>query len=106
MAAAEARENGVDKPGAKLIIGPPRSNLYGLTETPTIDYIEAETREALDECFDYFIDGRPEAFTIVELDRLAARVRQAFKAPDLVERAKRQSGVPERRSVRRVRSDD
>ena len=77
MAAAEA-QNGHDRPGAKIIVGPPRRNVYGTGSTPTIDFVEAETIEELDAVLDGFVDGRPESYVIVELDRLAARVRQAF----------------------------
>jgi hypothetical protein len=103
MAAAAAR-NGFEKPGAKLVIEPPRIGAYGRpTGTPTIDYVEAETPEDLDVWLDGYVDGRPEAYTIIELDRLAARVRQAFESPDLAERVRRQRGMPERRSVRRAK---
>jgi hypothetical protein len=101
--AAAAARNGFDRPGAKLVIGPARKNIYGLGVTPTIDYIVAETLEELDDALDGFVDGRPEAYTIVELDRLAARVRKAFLEPDLAERARRERGVAPRRSVRRPR---
>jgi hypothetical protein len=102
VAAAVAR-NGFDLPGAKLVIGPARKNLYGLGVTPTIDYIVAETFAELDDALDGFFDGRPEAFAIVELDKLAARVRKAFLEPDLAERARRERGVPTRQSARRPR---
>ena len=104
MAAAVAK-GGYDRPGAKIIIGPPRRGAYGLTGTPTIDYIEAETSEELDAFLDGFADNRPEAYTLVELDRLTARVRKAFHEPDLAERSRRERGIPARRSVRNAHAD-
>jgi hypothetical protein len=78
MAAAEAA-NAFDRPGAKLLIGPPRLNVYGLGATPTIDVIDAESPEDLEEILDSFPGGRPEIYTVVALDRLGARVRAAFE---------------------------
>jgi hypothetical protein len=99
MAASEARAKGVDRPGARLIIGPPRRTAYGIGGTATIDHVVVRTASALDRYLDTFVDGRPEAFTIIELDRIAERVRRAFEEPDLAERARRQRGVPARRPV-------
>jgi hypothetical protein len=104
MAAAESR-NGFERTGAKLIIGPPRRNVYGRGVTPTIDcYIPDEKgrpRTDLNAFLGSFSEGRPEAFTVVELDRLAARVRQAFQPRDLAERARRQ-----RQSVRKSKGSE
>jgi DNA-binding transcriptional MerR regulator len=69
-----------ERPGAKLIIGPPRRGAYGLTGTPSVDYIDARTARALNDFLDGFVDGRPAAYSIVELDRLAARVRKEFES--------------------------
>ena len=100
MAASEARSKGVDRPGARLIIGPPRRTAYGIGRTATIDFFQARTASALDKYLDTFIDGRPEAFTVIELDRIAERVRRAFEEPDMLERARRHRGNAERRSAR------
>jgi hypothetical protein len=98
IGAAEAR-NGYD-PGARLIVGPPRKNVYGLGMAPTFTHIVEPDLEQFDAALNDFIGGRPEAFVTVELDRLAARVKRAFSEPDLAERARRRGNWPERRSVR------
>jgi hypothetical protein len=88
--AAAAAKGGFEKPGAKLVIGSPRQNVYGLGATPpTIDYVEAKTSKKLNEFLDGLANGRPEAYTLVELDRLAKRVRKDFFEPDDVERTRR-----------------
>jgi hypothetical protein len=92
MAAMLARGR-FDRPGAKLIVGPPRKNVYGLGITPSMDVIEADGPEELDDTLDGFAEGRPEAFTILELDRLAERVRKAVIEPDLAERVRRERGA-------------
>lgn len=85
-----ALEESADIPGARLVVGPPRKNVYGLGTTPTFD---CTTVEELDAFLDGFgANGRPESYVIVELDRLAARVRKAFTEPDLAERARRAHG--------------
>jgi hypothetical protein len=104
MCAAEARDHGFDQPGARLIISPPRRGAYGLNQTPSITHVVAESGEELDAALDKFVDGRPESFVTVELDRLSQRVRHAFRDPELAERARRQRGMPPRRSVRRSKS--
>jgi hypothetical protein len=104
MAASEARDEGFDQLGAKLVIGPPRKNVYGfLSMVPTVDHVIAETLAELEPFLDEFADGRPEAFVVLEIDRIAARVREAFSNPDLTERARRKRGDAPRRSVRKMR---
>jgi hypothetical protein len=104
MAASEALDEGFDQLGAKLVIGPPRENVYGFfSMVPTTDPVIAETPEKLEAFLDNFPGGRPEAFVVVEIDRIAARVREGFFNPDLTERARRKRGVAPRRSVRKMR---
>jgi hypothetical protein len=97
------RRSGPSARGAKLVIGPPRE-IYGFfSMVPVVDPVIAETPEKLDAFLDTFPDGRPEAFVVVEIDRIAARVREAFSNPDLTERARGNRGVAPRRSVRKTR---
>jgi hypothetical protein len=77
MCAAEAA-NAYDRPGSRLVIGPRRQTGRGPTGSRTVDVIDAPEPGDLDDALDAFTDGRPEAFTVVELDRLGARVRAAF----------------------------
>lgn len=106
MAASEAIAKGVDQPSAKMVIGPARRTASGFSLTPTVDHVIARTEEEMDNFLDGFAGGRPEAWTTLELDKLAARVRKAFYEPDMTERARRQRGVPERRSVRQAMRED
>jgi hypothetical protein len=79
-----ALKESTDVPGARLVIGPPSRKL---STVPTFD---CTTAEKLDTFLDGFgAAGRPEGYVIVELDRLAARVRKAFAEPDIAERARR-----------------
>jgi hypothetical protein len=79
-----ALKQSADVPGARLVIGPPSRKL---STVPTFD---CTTVEKLDAFLDGFgASGRPEGYVIVELDRLAARVRTAFNKPDTAERARR-----------------
>jgi hypothetical protein len=87
--------DGSERLGAKLIIGPPRKLPGGrLGSSPTITFVEAHSPQDLDRVLDRFVDGRPESFTIVEVDRVAARVRKAFDDPDPLERIAQRAGIP------------
>jgi len=97
LAAFQARNDG-DKPGARLIIGPPRVLPGGrLSSVPTITFVNAPSVEALDRILDRFADGRPESVTIVEVDRIVARVGKAFVDPDPLEKLQRKFGVLDER---------
>jgi hypothetical protein len=85
-----ALEKGADRPGARLVIGPPSRRL---SSVPTFDITTVAELDAFLD--DFGASGRPEGYVIVELDRLIARVRTAFAEPDIAERA--------RRAVRRPR---
>jgi MerR-like DNA binding protein len=82
--------NGWDQPGARLIIGPPRV-LPGrrLGSSPTVDFVIAESAEALDRVLDAFTDGAPEVYTVVKVDKLVERVRKFVNDPDVMEKAER-----------------
>src|SRR5712671_5799919 len=87
--------DGSERLGAKLIIGPPRKLPGGrLGSSPTITFVEAHSPQDLDRVLDRFVDGRPESFAIVEVDRVAARVRKAFDDPDPLERIAQRAGIP------------
>jgi hypothetical protein len=90
MAAGEALEC-PDVPGARLIISPSRKGAYGLSATPLINvWWPQPYAKRLDDFLDQRIaDGRPESYTVVELDKLMARVRKLFEEPDIGERARR-----------------
>jgi hypothetical protein len=78
LCASEAA-NAYDRRGSRLVIGPRRRTGRGPTGSRTVDVIDAPEPGDLDDKLDGFIDGRPEAFCVVELDRLGERVRRAFK---------------------------
>jgi hypothetical protein len=79
LCASEAA-NAYDRSGSKLVIGPRRYTSRGRpTGSRTVDVIDAPEPGDLDDALAAFTDGRPEAFCVVELDRLGARVRESFK---------------------------
>jgi hypothetical protein len=87
MLVDSALEESADRPGARLVIGPPSRKL---SSAPTFDCTTAEELDAFLDAFG--ANGRPEGYVIVELDRLVARVRKAFNEPDIAERARRAYG--------------
>jgi hypothetical protein len=91
-------EQSADQRGARLVIGPPSRKL---SSVPTFDTTTAEKLDAFLD--DFGAAGRLEGYVVIELDRLAARVRKAFAEPDKAERAKRAYGERARQSARKSR---
>jgi hypothetical protein len=71
-------EGAYERNGSKLLIGPRTAN--GPVGSRTIDIVDSPSLEILDRHLDRFTDGRPLIFTVIELDRLGARVRRLFEA--------------------------
>jgi hypothetical protein len=81
-AAAYAARKKFERPGAKLVIGPPR-HVGGvqnrMTGTPTVTFVAATTPDELERELRKFSDGRPDGAIIVDLNQIAVRVRRELE---------------------------
>lgn len=60
-----------------------------------VNWWEAPSWSELDRCLDESLDGRPEVFTILEIDRITERVRTAFMKPESIAKPKSRFPVPD-----------
>lgn len=108
MAAHQARGR-FDSPGAKLLIAPRpmlTPGLDPLKATPRITVEELRSPEELCDFIDRFNPGPPELVTILDLNRIYARIRSFVMEPDAMEKARRAGVMTASEKRRYERSEE